>query len=80
VAQSLLRRTQTQGTNMSDSIHIKPSHKGLLHKDLHISEDKPIPVAELHEKLAAAKRSGNVAEERRLVFAINEHHFHHNKG
>lgn len=65
---------------MSDAIHIKPTHKGLLHKDLHIIADKPIPVTELHAKLAAAKRDGNVAEERRLVFAINEHQFHHNKG
>ena len=65
---------------MADPIHIKRTHEGELHHDLHISEDKPIPVAELHAKLAAAKRSGNVAEERRLVFAINAHHFHHNKG
>jgi hypothetical protein len=65
---------------MSDGIHIKKSHEGQLHEDLHMKKDEPIPVSELHEKLAAAKRSGNVAEERRLVFAINAHHFHHNKG
>jgi hypothetical protein len=63
---------------MSDSIHIK--HPGALHHDLHIAAKKPIPVAELHQKLAAAKRRGDVKEEERLVFAINSHHFHHNKG
>jgi hypothetical protein len=66
---------------MSDSgIHIKPSHEGRLHSALHLSKGQPIPVAELHAKLAAAKRSGNTEEEKELVFAINAHHFHHNKG
>jgi hypothetical protein len=65
---------------MADSIHIKKSHEGLLHKKLGMKKDSPIPVSELHAKLAAAKKRGDVKEERELVFAINAHHFHHNKG
>lgn len=61
------------------SIKIKKSHEGLLHQDLHVAAGKKIPVEELHSKLAAAKKRGDVAEERRLVFAINARHFHHNK-
>lgn len=59
------------------SIHIQKSHQGLLHKKLH--EKGPISLSVLHARLAAAKRSGNVALERELVFAINAHHFHHAK-
>lgn len=59
------------------AIHIK--HPGLLHKHLHMDPKKPIPIATLHAKLAAAKRSGNTELEKELVFTINQHHFHHNK-
>jgi hypothetical protein len=65
---------------MSDSIHIKKSHKGDLHTDMHIAQGKPIPVEKLHQSLAAAKKRGDTKEVERLVFAINAHHFHHNKG
>ena len=60
------------------AIHIKKSHKGELHKELHIKG--PLPLTLLHQKLAAAKKRGDVEEEKRLVFAINARHFHHNKG
>lgn len=61
-------------------IHIKKANEGLLHKKLHVKDDKPIPVATLHAKLAAAKARGDVKEEKELVFAINAHHFHHGNG
>lgn len=59
------------------SIHIKKTNKGLLHKKL--GKKGPLPLELLHQKLAAAKKSGNVKEEREIVFAINAHHFHHGK-
>lgn len=62
------------------SIHIKKSHEGLLHKKLGKKAGSPLTVSELQAKLTAAKKSGNVKLERELVFAINAHHFHHNKG
>lgn len=48
-------------------IHIKPSHKGLLHKDLGVASGKPIPA----KKLAAAKNSSDPAVRRRATFAQN---------
>jgi len=54
-------------------IHIKPSHKGLLHKDLGVPEGKPIPAA----KLAKAKNSENPAVRRRATFADNAKHWNH---
>lgn len=54
--------------------------KGALHKQLGIKQGKKIPVATLDTKLAAAKKSGDVQTERRLVFAKNARHFHHAKG
>lgn len=53
---------------------IKPSHKGLLHKDLGIPEGKKIPGKVLSSALRAAKKSGNVKEEKRVVFAENFGH------
>lgn len=46
---------------------IKPSHKGLLHRDLGIPEGQPIPIS----KLEAAKHSKDPAIRRRANFAIN---------
>jgi hypothetical protein len=44
---------------------IKPSHKGLLHEDLGIPQDKPIPASALmtalHSKSAAVRRRANFA-------------------
>lgn len=60
---------------MSDPIHIKKSHAGELHKELHIKG--PLPLTLLHQKLAAAKKRGDTKEVERLVFAINARHFHH---
>lgn len=55
------------------AIHIKPSHKGLLHKDLGVPAGKPIPAG----KLAAAKHSDNPAVRKRATFAENAKHWHH---
>lgn len=49
------------------TIKIKPSHKGLLHKDLGVAAGKPIPAS----KLSAARNSSNPAERKRAVFAEN---------
>lgn len=54
-------------------IHIKPSHKGLLHKDLGVAAGKPIP----EKKLAKAKNSKNPAVRKRATFAENAKHWKH---
>ena len=54
-------------------IHIKASHKGLLHKELGVPEGKPIPAA----KLAKAKNSSDPAERKRATFAANAKKWHH---
>lgn len=53
---------------------IKPSHRGLLHKELGVAPGKKIPKAKIRADLAKAKRTGNVAEEKRDVFAENFGH------
>ena len=57
------------------AIHIKESHKGLLHKDLDVPAGKPIPAG----KLAKAKKSENPAVKKRAVFAANAKKWHHGK-
>ena len=59
-------------TKASD-ILIKPSHKGLLHKELGVPEGKKIPAS----KLEAAAHSSNPAERKRAQFALNAKHFKH---
>lgn len=55
------------------AIHIKKSHKGLLHQDLGVPQGEPIPEA----KIAAAEHSEDPAVRKRAVFAENAKHFHH---
>ena len=55
------------------SIHIKKSHEGLLHKNLGVSADKPIPAV----KLQKAEHSENPAVRKRAVFAENAKHWKH---
>lgn len=50
---------------------IKPSHRGLLHEHLGIKQGQKIPKKKIRADLKKAKKSGNVAEERRDVFALN---------
>ena len=47
------------------AIRIKPSHKGLLHKELKVPEGKPIP----EKKLEKAEKSASPAEQKRITFA-----------
>lgn len=56
-----------------DGIHIKPSRKGLLHKELGVPQGQPIPAS----KLEAAAHSSNPAERKRAQFAINAKKFNH---
>ena len=46
---------------------IKPSHTGLLHKDLGIPEGSKIPLS----RLESAKKNASPAEKKRIVFAEN---------
>lgn len=54
-------------------IRIKKSHRGLLHKDMGIPQDQPIPGA----RLAAAMKTASPAEKKRLVFAENAKKWNH---
>jgi hypothetical protein len=56
------------------SIHIKPSHKGLLHKNLGVKQGEPIPASKLK-----IKSTDSPAVKKRKQFAINAKHFHHAK-
>jgi hypothetical protein len=55
------------------SIAIKPSHKGLLHKNLGVAADKPIP----ESKLQSAKNSSDPVVRKRATFAENAKHWKH---
>lgn len=48
-------------------MEIKPSHKGLLHKKLGISQSKGIPLKDL----MMAKHSSSGSERKEATFAIN---------
>lgn len=55
------------------TIKIKPSHKGLLHKDLGVAPGKKLTMGALEE----AKGSADPAERKRATFAINARKWHH---
>jgi hypothetical protein len=55
------------------AIHIKPSHKGLLHKNLGISSKKGIPL----KSLVKAKQSSSPAVRKRATFALNARKWNH---
>jgi hypothetical protein len=58
---------KTKPTSKINVIHIKPSHKGKLHKALGEKKGKKLTVAE-EEK---AKDSGSPAERKEATFALN---------
>lgn len=60
-------------TKRKGGIHIKKSHEGMLHKDLGVGKNKPIP----ESKLKKAEHSSDTAERKRAVFAENARHWHH---
>lgn len=49
------------------AIAIKPSHKGLLHKNLGVPQDKKLTIAQMQ----SAARSESPAERKRAQFALN---------
>lgn len=53
-------------------IHIKPSHKGLMHKDLGKPAGAPITEADI-----AKEKTKGPAAKKRAVFAENAKHWHH---
>jgi len=55
------------------AIHIKKSHEGLLHKDLHVPQGQKIPAS----KLQAAEHSKDPKIRRRAQFAENAKHWNH---
>ena len=52
---------------------IKPSHKGMLHREMGIDPSKPIPSLKLHEALNGADEK----ERKRIQFALNAKKFKH---
>lgn len=66
-------RADKRARGGASGIHIKPSRRGLLHKDLGVKQGKPIPEA----KLEKAKHSSNPAVRKRATFAENAKHWHH---
>jgi hypothetical protein len=72
-------KTTPRGMGLSNlglkkgGIHIKESHKGLLHKDLGVPSGKPIP----EKKLEKAEKSKSAAVRKRAVFAENAKHWKH---
>lgn len=63
-------RASQQHKATTAGIHIKPSHKGLLDKDLGVPLSQPIPKA----KIEAATHSSDPAVKKRAVFAQNFGH------
>jgi hypothetical protein len=57
----------------SSGIHIKASHKGLLHKALGVPEGEKIPLS----ALVKAKHSKSPARRKQANFAINARKFNH---
>jgi len=55
------------------AIHIKKSHRGLLHKKLGVAKDKPISLGELNH--AMQSKSGAMRKE--ANFAIQARKWHH---
>jgi hypothetical protein len=65
-------KTSPDGGNAM-AIHIKPSHKGRLHRALGVPEGQPIPAS----KIAAAKNSSSSAVRKEATFAQNASHWNH---
>ncbi len=61
------RPSQSKQLSSRLGIHIKPSHKGLLHKDLGVPQGEKIP----KEKIDKALHSSSAAVRKRANFARN---------
>lgn len=64
---------ELDGYARGGGIHIKASHKGLLHRDLGVASGEPIPT----KKLESAKANASPAEKKRITFAENAKKFKH---
>lgn len=58
---------EDEGRAHGGGIHIKPSHKGMLHKEMGVPAGEKIPTA----KLEKAKEGASPAERKRITFAEN---------
>lgn len=67
------QQTSQTGMRSGGGIHIKPSHKGLLHKNLGVAAGHKIPA----KALTKAKHSSDPAVRKRAVFAANAKKWHH---
>lgn len=56
---------------------IQPSHRGLLHEHMGLKPGQKISIGDLMREKKKAKRSGDVAEEKRVVFAENARKWNH---
>ncbi|HET8686066.1 MAG TPA: hypothetical protein VFM18_05300 [Methanosarcina sp.] len=56
---------------------IQASHKGHLHKEMHVDKDKTIPMKDLHVALHNARAHHNNKLIKQIVFAENAKHWHH---
>jgi hypothetical protein len=61
------------------AIHIKPSHKGLLHKKLDLAEGAKIGNDTLEAKKKEAERNGDTKLEKEIVFAQNAKKWNHKR-
>lgn len=66
-------KDERRGCAKGGGIHIKPSHKGLLHEDMGVPAGDKIPAA----KLAKAKDSSDPAVRKRATFAQNAKSWDH---
>jgi len=57
------------------AINIKPSHKGLLHRDLGVKQGKKLTAAEIEK----AKHSSDPATRKRATFAANARKWKHSR-
>lgn len=62
---------EADGRARGGGIHIKPSHRGLLHEDLDVPAGQKIPAA----KMEKAKADASPAERKRITFAENARHW-----
>ncbi len=59
------------------AIEIQKSHEGLLHKQMGVKAGEKISIGALMRRKAKDKKSGNSADEKRDVFALNARKWSH---
>lgn len=58
-------------------IHIKPSHKDLLHRAMNVSPGQTLSLADVAKTKTRAKHTGNVKLEKQATFAENAKRWSH---